>query len=516
MTRRTLFGIPLISAPPLFAQFGPPTAPAFEKISARLEQWARSHPRLFQLAVRGKSIRGRPVYAARITDPEAPAEQKEHTLLTALHAGQEHSGATSTLTLMEWLLSGDPGAREVLKRQVVMAMPVVNPDSYVDHAKTSGLANALGRDPYTGWTINGPEDPERCPEAVAVKSVLDEFQAEVHADLHGNTLPYPGAYQIESTGRAYSNITLRPYHHEIIRLMDQAALEEGYPSDELEEDAERLFTAGADIGIPAYKLWGGVRTPAAKGVVVSGVQKVYAALYGYHHYHTMPLASEIGWERSGFLRHRRLLRIGNEIWPGEFYPGYPVRVIAKEGYNLITAYGTTAAARRRSRIELWNKQAQLTHGENRPHAVGRLLYVCATSRRARARYLGDTSLKAFAATMASDRIRSIVAGFPEGPGQWGPTSNVMIEGGSTDAETAIEHGLAFRLRLPFSKARDLDVWMNDKPLVRSETDGYVSWVARGFTYVQINVPPERGRREDFFAVTIRYDPGESRVHGLTW
>lgn len=515
MTRRSLLSLPLAAAPAA-AQFGPPTAPAFDTIADRLREWSRTHSRLLHLSIPGKSVQNRPVFAARITDPEAPDDRKEHILLTALHAGQEHSGATSTLTLMEWLLSPDPLARETLRRQVIVAMPVVNPDSYVDHAKTTGLANALGRDPYTGWTTRGPDDPERCPEAVAVKQVMDEFRAEVHADLHGNALPYPGAYQIESTGRAYSNVTLRPYHHEVIRLMDQAALEEGYPSDELEEDAERLFTAGVDIGIPAYKLWGGVRTPSAKGAVTGGVAKVYAALYGYHHYHTMPLASEIGWERSGFLRHRRLLHMGNEIWPGEYYPGYPVRVIAKEGLNLIAAYGTDAAARRRSRIELWNKQAQITHGENRPHAAGRLLYVCATSPEARARHFVDTSLDAFAARMNSPRVREIVEGFPKGPGQWGPTGNVMLDGGSGTAAEPIEHGLALRLRIPFPKARALDVWMNDRPLERSETGGYATWVARGFTYVQVNIPPERSRREDFFVVTLRYDPGETRTHGLGW
>ena len=519
MTRRTLLCLPAwLSAARLGAQFGPPTAPPFEKIAARLELWSRQHPRTLTLTVPGKSIQGRAVYAARLTDPDTPSEHKEHVLMTALHAGQEHSGATSVLTLMEWLLSPDPLAREVLRRQVIVAMPVVNPDSYVDWRKTTGLANAAGRDPYTGWGVDGPSDPARCPEAVAVQQVMDELQAEVHADLHGNSLPFPGAYQIESTGRAYSNIVLRPYHHEVIRLMDQAALAEGYPSDELEEDAERLFTGGTDIGIAKEKLWGGVRSPSAKGSssTVGGVVKVYAALYGYNRYHTMPLASEIAWERSGFLRHRRLLRIGNETWPGEYYPGYPVRVVMKEGYNMVTAWGSTAADRRRSRIELWNKQAQIVHGENRPQVAGRLIYVCATSPTAKDRWLADTSLRAFARTTNSGRIRRMIEGFPDGPGQWGPTSSLMLDGSGALPASPIGHGLALRLRLPFAKARNIDLWLNDKPLQPSETDGYLHWVDRGFTYLQINIPPERSRHEDFFVATLCYDPGETRTHGRSW
>lgn len=514
ITRRAWLGC-AGAAVPVGAQFGPPVAPKFEAIGERLEALARQHARVAKLEVAGKSVQGRPVYALRITDPDSDPAGKEHVLLTALHAGQEHSGATSTMAVIEWLLSGDVLAREVRKGQSIIAMPVVNPDSYVDHAKTSGLANSLGRDPYTGWTVNGPEDPERCPEAVAVQRMMDEHEAEVHADLHGNSLPYPGAYQIESTGRAYSNISLRPYHHEVIRLMDEAAMAAGYPMDRLEEDAERIF-GGSELGIEREKLWAGIRTPSAAGAVAGGVQKVYAALYGYNRFHTMVLASEIGWDRSGLVRHQRLLRIGNEVWPGERYAGYPVRVIKKEGLNLVTAYGTTASARRRSRVELWNLQGQITHGENRPHAAGRLVYVCATSPKAAAEWLGETSLSAFTRRMrehpkmAHGRIAEMLAGFPEGPGQWGPTANIMLERGPAKQARPIEHGLALRLRLPFPKARNLDVWLNDAPLKVSESDGYVAWSVRGFTVVQIHIPPERSRREELFVASIRYDPQSSR------
>jgi hypothetical protein len=522
MKRRAFLGLALAlrAGAQTSESFGEPTAPSFEQVQLRLTAWQRDHPHLLRLGVPGESIEGRPIYAATLTDSNVPNEDKQRILITALHAGQEHSGATSVLYLMDWLLGGDLLAREILRRQIVVCMPIVNPDSYVNPNTTGGLANARGRDPYADWTVDGPRDPANCPEAVAVKKVMDETQAEVHADIHGNSLPYPGVYQIESTGRAYSNITLRPYHHEVIRLMDEAALKEGYPSDQLEEDAERLF--GADgLGIETERLWAGVRTPAGGGVVQSK-PRVYAAIYGYNRYHTMPLASECGWERSAFLRHRRLLQIGNAVWPGEHDRGYPVRVIMKVGYHMVTAYGTTAAEQRRSRIELWNRQRQISHGINRPLKVGRLMYVCATSNAARKKWLTDKSLAAFSERMAEhpnmhgDRIREFVQGFPAGPGQWGPTSNVMMQGGAADPsqEGAIEHGLAFRLRIPFPKARDLELWMNGAKLRSSNTDGYLVWKARGFTNVQINIPPARSNREDLFVVTCTYDPGEHRRHGL--
>ena len=52
-----------------------------------------------------------------------------------------------------------------------------------------------------------------------------------------------------------------------------------------------------------------------------------------------------------------------------------------------------------------------------------------------------------------------------------------------------------------------------KPLPESERDGYSLWRARGFTYVSVNLPPERTRREDLFVITCEYEPGDVRTSG---
>jgi hypothetical protein len=523
MKRRTLLHVPLAAlARPALAQWGPPPAPRFEAIEARLRLWAQQYPTRIRVEEIGKSLEGRPLLRASITDTAAPERNKERVLMTALHAGQEHSGATGVLTVMDWLLT-NPLAAPILRRQTIVCLPVVNPDRYVQPNSMDGLMNMRRRDPYTGWTVDGPVDPANCPEAVAVQRTIDELQAEVHTDLHGNSMPFPGVYQIESSGRAYSNLSLRPYHHEIMRQMDAAAAAEGYPSDQAEEDAERIF-GGSELGMPAEKVWSGIRSSAGAGEAASK-PRVYAAIYGYNRYHSLLLAQEAGWERSALLRQKRLLEIGNEVWPGEHYPGYPVRVIAKTVFDaLIVAYGTDAEERRRSRVELWNRQRQIVHGSNRPSAVGRLVYACATSPEAVEKWLKDRSLKGFAARlhdhprMHHDRIARLLEGFPDFEGQWGPTSNMSMTGaGVKPAEwKPIEHGLVLRLRLPFPKARSLEVWMNGERLTRSERSGMATWVARAFTYVEVRIPPERSRREDFFVVTCEYDPGEKRTTGLPW
>ena len=65
---------------------------------------------------------------------------------------------------------------------------------------------------------------------------------------------------------------------------------------------------------------------------------------------------------------------------------------------------------------------------------------------------------------------------------------------------------------PVWAVRLTDLRINGHPVPPSELDGYLMWVARGNTYVQINIPPARLKSDDLFIVTCEYDPGEKRRH----
>jgi len=477
-----------------------PVWPSLESLQAQLQRWQEQHPRVLAVETLGQSLQGRPLLLARLTDPGGDVDQKECALITALHSGAERTGATGAFRLMEWLLSDDPEARETLRRQVILVMPVPNPDGYV----SGSGANAAGKALYNEWTPAGPPDPEQNPEGVAVQQVMDRYQPELHADLHGLDLSFPGHIMTESSGGAWSNSALRPYHQGIMRLMDEAAREGGYPSEALESDAERL-PWGPDLNAIAPKLW-------------VGRPRYYAGTYAYDHFHSLTCATEVCWEESGLLRHQRLLRIGNEVWPGELHAGYPTRVVSKNEFHSVVAYGQSAAARRRSRVELWNKQSQLTHGMINPQREGLVLYVCAPSPAECGKWLADTSLKGFLDRLGdnpavdAEAVREALSEYPDGPGQWGERAALYMvgDGAAATGATPIEHGLSLRLSIPYPKAHLTDVRVNGHPVARSETDGYVTWVARAYTYIQVNIPPERARAEGFFVVTCKYDPGETR------
>ncbi len=475
------------------AAFGGPVWPSLDRVEALFRAWAAAFPDRLQLRAEGKSIEGRPIYSLTLADPDGDSDAREHVLITALHSGVERSATTSLCALVEWLLGDDPAAREILRRQRLVCLPVPDPDNYRRGRHGPG---------YAEWTPSGPARPARMPEAMVVQRLMDELQPEVHADLHGVSLGFAGYHMVENSGMSYSNSALGPYHRGLCERMDAAALEAGFCSDRPACDDE-LLPWGPDLNGISDRLW-------------RGRPRYYAAIYAYHHYHSLILASEVGWEQSAVARHRALLEVGNQVWPGEYYPGYPTRVVASNSYHMVTAYGATAAERRRSRVELWSRRGQLAVGMADPPAEGRAVLVCATQPAAARQWLQAPHLAGWLAGLARhpgmvmEPIRAFFAGWP--PGQNAPEPILALEGPVAAVSQArpIEHGLCLRLRLFYPQARLSELLLNGRPVPPGERDGYLTWNARGMTFVQIAVPPERSRAEDLFVVTCRYDPGVER------
>ena len=90
-----------------------------------------------------------PLLTVALPSPTPPYQTrtKEHVLVTALHSGVERSGTLAVFHLMEWLLSADPLARDILRKQLIVCMPVPNPDCYLqgEHGNV-----------YSEWTLGRP------------------------------------------------------------------------------------------------------------------------------------------------------------------------------------------------------------------------------------------------------------------------------------------------------------------------------------------------------------------------
>lgn len=492
--------------PPTTELGGPAIWAPYAKIEAVLKHWAAQQNPNYQLEELGLSEHGRTVYAVTMTDPTVPDANKEHALVTALHAGIERGAPATVMSIIEWFLSSDPRAADILRNQVVVFLPLVDPDRY-----ESGHFTPI----YTEWNTDGPLKPDEIPEGVYVQQVFDHFQPDLHADIHGTSLDFEKYIMFESSGAAYSNNAVRPYHREIIRIMDQAAINAGYPMDTGESDAERQFY-GPGVSAMGRKSW-------------YGQPRYYAATYLYDHFHTLAAATEVCWEESGLIRHQALLEIGNERWPGYYYPGYPNGVIMGNTHATLVAYGQTAEARRASRVELWNRMDEFTFGTLDPAMEGQASAFLATSADAET-YLNDDKLGETLAKLANHprlNTTAVTEFFHDWPaGQNGPTPQLYVthrvaaeapaEGEAIPAVAPIAHGASIKLRLNYPKAKIEHLELNGAPIAVSETDGYVTWVARASTYIQINLPPEHLAADDLFIVTCKYDPGEKRGHWDTW
>jgi len=478
----------------------PPNVPALEEIHEALRFWAEKKPGLMDVQLRGRSASGLPILLAKVTDASVPDEDKQRVVVTGLHTGPERNGATAIMRFTEWLLGDSPEACETRKKQVLLLMPVVNPYAYV----TSNVSvNEGGFGIYDArrgqlWDIPNLKlkEPEKVPEIAAFAGVVDEYQPEAHVDMHGVGLRWNGERTTESAGTAYSNYGLRPWDPRVGERMIRAANEAGYGIDRAEADAQRLFW-GPDMDAHRDRFWHG-RT------------FFYTASYAYVRCHTLLSAAEVSWEESGVARLKAFAAIGNQVWPGERLPGYPVHVLKSVQEHQLVSWGRTAAERRRSRMELWLRQGSFAWGLLYPQTDCRRLIALGLT--ARGCSLLESPLPAFhtnlaaCADMNASAIRAFVQAGPElklykEPGEVPPTNEPL------------RNGLALRLRISCPDPELLDLRLNGHALKESDADGYQRWAGDGWTMVQVNVPPAKASKLDVCVVSCAYDPRANRAYG---
>jgi hypothetical protein len=484
---------------------------------ATVRHWAAEHPEIIRIEKRGESHDGFPVYLIRITDSSVPDADKQIALVTALHAGPERSGATTCLRLVEHLLGDSPEAIETRRKQIVLVMPICNPYAFfvTDHGWGNKAGIQLYDPPKSAWDLTDPRnirlaDPGKTPELAAVLGVVDEYRPDTHLDLHGiglqaftnEQLPsrdmLAGQTMFEVSACSYSNCALRPWDWRVTEAMVRAGQVAGYGSDRAEADAQRLHWI-EDLDPFRDRLWQPARP-----------DKFRSPFYGYMKYHTMVSTTEIGWEQSGVARVMGILALGNSTWVDENVPGYPVNRLKWRAGRFITSWGDRADRRRDSRTELWQAQGDFSDGIFYPEYVGRLNYVCAVTPAGSAVF--DTDPRKFV-----ENLRTLRGVDADAVGMWlsaGPEIRLTVNPARTASASRLQHGIGFRLRIPYVAPEILDVSINGHSLPESVTDGYQAFLADGFTQLQINVPPAKAREMDIFVVTVAYDGRQERDYGF--
>ncbi|MCP4645647.1 MAG: zinc carboxypeptidase, partial [bacterium] len=100
-----------------------------EEYEETLRFWAERHLDRLTVEEVDQSVGGMGIFLIRVTDTDVSDADKQVCFITSLHGGPERSGTTAALHLIEWLIGDDPLAVETRQRQIVLAIPIVNPES---------------------------------------------------------------------------------------------------------------------------------------------------------------------------------------------------------------------------------------------------------------------------------------------------------------------------------------------------------------------------------------------------
>jgi hypothetical protein len=285
------------------------------------------HARLVTVETVGRTAQGRPIDAVTITDPAAPAVDKQHVLIAAGQHGNEESARLVALRLMDYLLS--PDGKPLLRRQKIVILPNVSPDA----AEADTYETPAGIKPNLDHADTGATSPE----GKALEKVALQLQPELYVDLHA---------------RGHAGCS-----HDMVLFPPSRP----YTEDEglLWEIAQKMATEGEKAGIPhvvhplTWPGWGGydLDQPSSTLWMYRRFKSmVFLTENAEHNEHTY---TEKQRATSGVNRLKPLLAMGSRRFPKLYYHGYPCSMAVGLFNAGAVAVGETAERRRASRIEIW-------------------------------------------------------------------------------------------------------------------------------------------------------------------
>ncbi len=306
-------------------------SPTSEEVETHIRSIAKRHPNLVRISKMCSTPEGRGIYAVRITDPKAFGTDKQNVVVTAGQHGNEESSRMVALALIDWLVS--PEARKTRRNQCIVVMPNVNPDG----AEQDMHGTPRGTMPN--------HDHGRCgaktPEGLAVEKIFDAAMPELYLDLHARG----------GAGCSF-DMTLWP------------------PTSDYSEDegiihaiSQEMAAAGEAVGIPQVNhplaWWTGGDTDSPSTTVMAYRKfKSIMLLTENSEHNDCAYPAKLRAE-SGLAKIRAALEWGNRRHSKFYYSGYPCYLIGASYSRGIVAIGRTAAARRRSRVDLWDQEEHI-------------------------------------------------------------------------------------------------------------------------------------------------------------
>lgn len=294
--------------------------PDYEDIMRESREIAVSGAELANYSEIGKSAAGRAIPMLTITDPSVPVAQKSVFLLSGGTDGDEEVGRAVALAMARTLL--EPRQREHLRRQVILVVPVTNPDGCVQDLPDR-MGNGNGLD---AAMVHLQDKPPATPEGRAMRALVEEWIPDAHVDFHGLAGGSMGdcSYLYPTVNAKWSIPILMQVEMEIEAAGDRA----GFP----QQGRPRLWWE------PRFNLPGWLaRNYSSFCMVAEGTENYY------------PIEDSA---QSGVVRMLTLMKIGEETRWFQDFPNYPCDLVSGGRMGALMSYGKDYTERRKSRREM--------------------------------------------------------------------------------------------------------------------------------------------------------------------
>lgn len=461
-----------------------PSVPV-DEILSYMNRWSSKSNNRVKVNKIGETS-GFPIYNAVFTDERISDEDKQRVLIIAQHSGMEISGMTTVMSLGNYLASDAPEVQSMMKKLIVVLVPCPNPFSYSKQDEAYQFRNENGIDEYISFDYDGARNDGKAMSAVAIQNMIDKYKPEMLIDCHG--IIYDRQLVMESCGIS-AFAANRMFRNKVVQRIQNAAEKEGfaiYDDDFLENNIL------ADTSVDNKDIIGKFRQ-TAKGAV--------APIYAYLKYHTLAASIEVSWEESGFNILKEALNIGCQRYECEHFEGYPVRNIMDYGTHSLRAWGKTAHQRRISRQELWSKRDKILMGIGYPDMPELSVVFISCSPKLAQKYIKKyyTPIKEVFERMRDEKdvnADELIKIMEDG---YDLKAAVSIECGE---ETIINNGMTIRVGIPFKSAKIEKVLYNGFELSIDEMYGYMECKDRNWTFVDVNIEPDKVAL--FGVVAVKY------------
>ena len=326
-----------------------------QEVYGWLDEFVARNAHIAEKRIIGHSQENRPIPAIFVTNRDLPENDKQIAVVTSARHGQELGARLMGPMILNYLAG--PEARPVLDSQLVIVVPVVNPDGFAANEFCSSMT-CLTR-----------------TERLVLGNLFRAFPPDMMIDYHSLGKEAGSKYDRGDMEVIIPANTTRwamdeQIHQLVAGMMRDAAEKAGWPYEiHTLEDLATYYFGGTDIGnMP----WAQLREKTFLlhmqdpydnyDIPEESAYTNYTCGPAYRQWHTLVFGMETNhWAisraqhiaSSGSIPCTTLLHLGCTRFPWEKDPGYPVGLLHGDFRISLRPVGETVAERRASRIKLW-------------------------------------------------------------------------------------------------------------------------------------------------------------------